>query len=145
MIEGHRILVLCTGNSCRSQMAEGYLAHFADRHMEVRSAGLEAHGLNPYAVEVMGEDGIDISGHTSDIVDVDLLAWATLVITVCSHADVHCPAAPANVEKRHIPFPDPAGGAGSEEEALERFRDVRDRIRIAMSAVIRELEQRRAS
>lgn len=144
MQPNERILVLCTGNSCRSQMAEGYLRHFGNERIQVRSAGLEAHGLNPRAVKVMAEDGIDISGHSSDRIDPDGLQWASLVITVCGHADQHCPAVPGGVEKRHIPFPDPAKETGSEREVLPKFREVRDRIRSAMLELVRELEQRRA-
>jgi len=144
MQPNERILVLCTGNSCRSQMAEGYLRHLGGEGIEVRSAGLEAHGLNPRAVKVMAEDGIDISGHSSDVVDPDGLRWASLVITVCGHADRYCPAVPGRVGKRHIPFPDPARETGSEQEMLSKFREVRDQIRSSMLGLVRELEQRRA-
>lgn len=106
------VLVLCTGNACRSQMAEGYLRHFGGQRIEVRSAGLESHGLNPRAVAVMNEDGIDITSHTSDRVDASLMDWADLVITVCGHADEHCPSLPSGGEKRHIGFADPAKATG---------------------------------
>ncbi|MCU7922341.1 MAG: arsenate reductase ArsC [Candidatus Thiodiazotropha sp. (ex Dulcina madagascariensis)] len=141
----NRILVLCTGNSCRSQMAEGYLRHFGGKGIDVRSAGIESHGLNPRAVNVMKEDGIDISGHTSDVIDDALIQWASLVITVCGHADQNCPALPDSVEKRHLPFDDPAKAIGSAAEIMLNFRAVRDQIRLEMLGVARELLQSSAA
>lgn len=136
-----RILVLCTGNSCRSQIAEAYLRYFGGGRLDVRSAGLESHGLNPYAVKAMKEDGIDITDHTSDVVSDDMMQWASLVITVCGHADRNCPALPGNVEKRHIPFDDPAKYKGADNEVMPKFRTVRDQIRKAMLGLVWELEQ----
>ncbi|MCU7906597.1 MAG: arsenate reductase ArsC [Candidatus Thiodiazotropha sp. (ex Epidulcina cf. delphinae)] len=140
-----RILVLCTGNSCRSQMAEGYLRHFGGKRIDVRSAGIESHGLNPRAVDVMKEDGIDISSYSSDIIDDAVIQWASLVITVCGHADRNCPVLPDNVEKRHLPFDDPAKATGSATEVTRKFRDVRDRIRLEMLRVVWELLQSSAA
>ena len=136
-----RILILCTGNACRSQMAEGYLRHFGGGRIAVRSAGIESHGLNPRAVRVMREDGIDISGHSSDTVNAAMLEWCDCVITVCSHADTHCPHVPAGVEKRHIGFADPAKAGGSDDEIMNAFREVRDQIRGAMLNVALALEK----
>lgn len=123
------ILILCTGNSCRSQMAEGYLQHFAGTDARVRSAGIETHGVNPRAIQVMREDGIDISHHTSNNVDEYLDIPFDYVITVCDHANEVCPVFPSNAKKLHHNFPDPAKAKGSEEEILNAFRNVRDEIK----------------
>lgn len=124
-----RILVLCTGNSCRSQMAEGYLRHFSQDKAIVKSAGIEAHGVNPIAIAVMKEDGIDISGHTSNFVDEYLSQDFDFVITVCDNARERCPVFPARTVKLHHNFPDPANATGSDEEVLETFRETRDLIK----------------
>lgn len=123
-----KILVLCTGNSCRSQMAEGYLRHYAGAKAEIYSAGIETHGVNPRAIQIMKEDGIDISHHTSNNIneykDIDF----DFVITVCDHAKEQCPFFPSNANKFHYNFPDPAKATGPEEEIISRFREVRDMI-----------------
>jgi arsenate reductase len=124
-----KILVLCTGNSCRSQIAEGYLRHFAGDKAEVYSAGVETHGVNPKAVAVMAEEGIDISGHTSDNVDQYLGMHFDYVITVCDNARERCPVFPSDAQKFHQNFPDPAKATGTEEEVMEAFRRVRQLIR----------------
>ncbi|WP_071458499.1 arsenate reductase (thioredoxin) [Bacillus massilinigeriensis] len=121
------IYFLCTGNSCRSQMAEGW----AKKHLEgweVKSAGLEAHGLNPSAVRAMEEVGIDISKQTSDVIHPAILNSANLVVTLCGHADDHCPATPPHVKRVHWGFDDPAKAEGTEEEKWSFFRRVRDEI-----------------
>lgn len=124
-----KILVLCTGNSCRSQMAHGYLNSFASGQLEVYSAGLETHGVNPRAIGVMKEDGIDISHHTSNnIKEYEALEF-DFVLTVCDNAKEHCPFFPAKVKTFHNNFPDPAKARGSEEEVMNEFRKVRDMIR----------------
>ena len=129
-----RILVLCTGNSCRSQMAEGFLRlhmtrlGFAEAAAMVRSAGLETHGLNPLAVKVMSESAGDISGHRSEQLDRYLKDEFDYVITVCGHAAEHCPTFPGPAERLHWPFDDPAQATGSESEILDEFRRVRDQI-----------------
>lgn len=123
------LLFLCTGNSCRSQMAEGYARALGDGALEVLSAGLEAHGLNPRAVAVMAEDGVDISGQESTPLTDEMLRRADVVITVCGHADARCPLLPPDVAKRHWPLPDPAQARGGEAEILAEFRRVRDAIR----------------
>ena len=123
------ILFLCTGNSCRSQMAEGWARHFAgDRHT-IQSAGLEAHGKNPRAIAVMREAGVDISGQESTPVTDAMLAAADIVVTVCGHADEQCPVIPAGVKKIHWPLSDPAKAAGSDDIVMEVFRASRDDIR----------------
>jgi arsenate reductase len=124
-----RILVLCTGNSCRSQMAEGWLRHFAGDRAEVDSAGVETHGVNPRAVEVMREAGIDLSSHTSDHIDAYRGQDFDLVLTVCDSARERCPYFPADAERLHHSFTDPAHATGTEEEILDSFRSVRDAIR----------------
>lgn len=118
-----RVLFLCTGNSCRSQMAEGWLRHLAAGRMEVESAGLEAHGLNPGAVEAMARRGIDIRSQTSKIVDDAMVARADLVVTVCGHADAHCPVLPPSVAKQHWPFDDPAQVKGDVAMVRHAFED----------------------
>lgn len=124
------VYFLCTGNSCRSQIADGFLKTLSGEKYEVRSAGLEAHGLNPRAVQVMKEAGIDISGNSSDVIDPDILNRATYVITLCGHADEHCPVIMnPNVIKWHWGFDDPAKATGTEEEILTQFRNVRDAIK----------------
>lgn len=124
-----KTLILCTGNSCRSQMAEAYLKKMG---VEAMSAGIEAHGLNQRAAKVMLEDGCDISSQDSKIVDEKMMNWADLIITVCGHADEHCPIVPPHVNKIHFPFTDPAKAEGTEEEILTTFRQVRDQIRNGM-------------
>lgn len=123
------ILVLCTGNSCRSQIAEGYLRHFAGEKAQVYSAGIETHGVNPRAVAIMKEDGIDISQHTSNHVDEYLGIDFDYVITVCDNAQERCPVFPSKAKKLHQNFPDPAKAKGSEEEIMAEFRRVRDMIK----------------
>ncbi|MDQ0242617.1 arsenate reductase [Bacillus fengqiuensis] len=123
------IYFLCTGNSCRSQMAEGWAKKHLGDEWEVRSAGLEAHGLNPNAVKAMKEAGIDISNQTSDVIDQEILNNADLVVTLCGHAADHCPVVTPRKEgarKIHVGFDDPAGKDWSE------FQRVRDEIGEAM-------------
>jgi len=123
------ILVLCTGNSCRSQMAEGYLRHFAAGKATVYSAGIETHGVNQKAIQVMAEDHIDISGHTSNHVDEYLDIPFDYVITVCDNANEACPFFPGKTERLHENFPDPAKAAGTNEAVMDQFRKVRDMIK----------------
>ena len=124
-----KVLVLCTGNSCRSQLAEGYLRHFAGDQAEIYSAGIETHGVNPKAIQVMAEDHIDISGHTSNNVDEYAGIDFDAVITVCDNANEACPYFPGNVERFHYNFPDPAKATGTPEEIINEFRRVRDMIK----------------
>lgn len=123
------ILVLCTGNSCRSQMAEGYLTHFAGTGYTVYSAGIEAHGVNPRAVAVMAEDGIDISGHTSNVIDDFNGVVFDYVITVCDNAKENCPYFPGGGKRFHQNFPDPAKAMGAEPAIFDEFLKVRDMIK----------------
>lgn len=124
-----KILVLCTGNSCRSQLAEGYIRHFGGDSVEVYSAGVETHGVNPRAIETIKEDGIDISGHTSNNLTEYLHLPFDLILTVCDHAQEVCPVFPGNAKKIHHNFPDPAKATGTEEEIQTAFRQVRDQIK----------------
>ncbi|SDK40064.1 arsenate reductase (thioredoxin) [Lacicoccus qingdaonensis] len=116
------IYFICTGNSCRSQMAEGLGRTILGDGWEVYSAGIETHGVNPKAIQVMDEIDIDISSQTSDLIEADILKRSDLVVTLCSDADVNCPVIPHGVEKEHWPFDDPAGKGWSE------FQRVRDEI-----------------
>ncbi len=122
------ILFLCTGNSCRSQMAEGFARRWAPPGTRVWSAGIEKHGLNPRAVRVMAEAGVPIDGQWSKTLAEIPLHEISEVITLCGHADETCPAFPRPVARDHWGFPDPARATGSEEEILARFREVRDGI-----------------
>ena len=124
------ILVLCTGNSCRSQLAEGYLRHFAGDKANVYSAGVETHGLNPRAITTMKEDGIDISGHTSNNILEYTGVEFDYVITVCDNAKERCPYFPSNAQKFHYNFPDPAKATGTEAEIERAFNEVRDMIKV---------------
>jgi arsenate reductase len=127
-----KVLFLCTGNSCRSQMAEGWARRLQDSAIEPYSAGIETHGLNARAVKVMSEAGIDISGHRSKLVDELRGIPFDCVVTVCDHANESCPVFPGRVRRIHAGFEDPprlAANARSEEEALEHYRRVRDEIR----------------
>ncbi|ANY67143.1 arsenate reductase (thioredoxin) [Paenibacillus sp. BIHB 4019] len=133
------IYFLCTGNSCRSQIADGFMKWLGGDKYEVKSAGLEAHGLNPRAVQVMREAGVDISSHTSDVIDPELLNRADYVITLCGHADEHCPVVSnPNVTKWHWGFDDPAKAAGTEEEIIAQFRIVRDSIKHRIEQFLQE-------
>ncbi len=127
-----KILFLCTGNSCRSQMAEGWARALKGDRIEPFSAGLEAHGLNPTAVRVMAEAGVDISGHASKTLDAVKGGEFDAVVTVCGDADERCPAFPGGTRKVHHGFDDPprlALRAKTEEEALQAYRRVRDEIK----------------
>ncbi|WP_143309099.1 arsenate reductase ArsC [Chitinophaga vietnamensis] len=124
-----KILVLCTGNSCRSQIAEGYLKYFAGNKAAVYSAGVETHGVNPRAVAIMQEDGIDISSHTSNNVNEYTHIPFDFVITVCDHAKERCPVFPAAARTFHENFPDPAKAIGSEAAIMAEFRKVRQLIK----------------
>ncbi|MDB5014996.1 MAG: arsC2 [Daejeonella sp.] len=124
------ILVLCTGNSCRSQLAEGYLRFFAGDKATIYSGGIETHGVNPRAIQTMADDHIDISKHTSNNVDEYVSIPFDYVITVCDNAKENCPYFPTNAEKFHYNFPDPAKAVGTEEEILEEFTRVRDLIKV---------------
>jgi arsenate reductase len=124
-----KVLVLCTGNSCRSQIAEGYLRHFAKDKAEIWSAGVETHGVNPKAISIMAEDGIDISGHSSNNISEYAQVPFDFVITVCDNAKERCPFFPGSAQKFHYNFPDPAKATGTEQEIMNQFRQVREMIK----------------
>ncbi len=127
-----KVLFLCIGNSCRSQMAEGWCRYLKDDVIEPYSAGIEAHGLNPNAVKVMAEAGVDISGHTSQYIDEFKDVQLDFIITVCDHANEHCPVFGGKTKVVHIGFDDPpklAQMAQSKQEALDCYRRVRDEIK----------------
>lgn len=132
MSQKPKILFLCTGNSCRSQMAEGWARHLKGDVLEPYSAGIEMHGLNPSAVRVMAEAGVDIAGHRSKkLEDVASIPF-DYVVTVCSHAHETCPIFPGKAKVVHVGFDDPprlAKTAATEEEALGHYRRVRDEIK----------------
>lgn len=129
------VLILCTGNSCRSHMAEGILRHAAGDLFDVQSAGSNPAGyVHPKAIEVMKEIGIDISGHTSKHMNDFLNRNVTTVITVCGNADQACPMFPGQVNRYHWGFDDPAHAKGTDEEVLAAFRDARDRIKLVFGA-----------
>ena len=140
-----RLMFLCTGNSCRSQMAEGWARTLGERNgehwLEVQSAGIEAHGKTPRAITVMQEAGVDISGQESTRVTDDMLEQTDLVVTVCGHADEHCPVLPAGTRKIHWPLDDPARAQGSEEEVMQFFRNSRDDIRSRVETLLSALKQ----
>ena len=124
------ILVLCTGNSCRSQMAHGYLEHFAKSRANIYSAGIETHGLNKKAVAIMKLDGIDISGHTSNHIDEYKTIDFDFIISVCDHANEHCPFIPSkNAVRLHHNFADPSKVEDSEEVIQEAFKTTRNEIK----------------
>ena len=142
--EKMRILFLCTGNSCRSQMAEGWARALKADSIEPYSAGIEKHGLNPNAVAVMLEAGVDITAQQSKNVDELPPVELDVVVTVCGHADDHCPIFPAATRVVHVPFDDPpklAADAATEEEALSHYRRVRDEIREFVACLPDSLSQ----
>jgi len=134
------LLFLCTGNSCRSQMAEGWARQFAPAWLQVDSAGIESHGKNPRAIAVMAEAGIDISGQESTRVTDAMIQAADVVVTVCGHADEHCPVLPPGTRKEHWPLHDPAKATGSEGEIMAVFRATRDEVRARVEDLIRRLD-----
>ncbi len=139
-----KLLFLCTGNSCRSQMAEGWTRRLKGALIEPFSAGLETHGLNPLAVQVMAEAGVDISRHRSKHVDELRSVPFDYVVTVCDHANEICPIFPVRVKHHHVGFDDPprlAKNARTEEEALGHYRRVRDEIRDFVNKLPDALEE----
>lgn len=138
------ILFLCTGNSCRSQIAEGWAKRFAPAGWSIESAGIEAHGKNPRAIAVMHEAGVDISSQESTRVTDAMLARADLVVTVCGHADEHCPALPTTAKKLHWPLNDPAKAEGNEEDVMQVFRASRDDIKDRIKGLMAELQKQPA-
>lgn len=123
------VLVLCTGNSCRSQIAHGYLQHFAGDRATIYSAGVEVHGVNPLAIETMKADGLDISNHTSNHVDECTAIPFDFVITVCDNAKERCPYFRTKAKKFHCNFPDPAKATGTPEEIRAEFERIRNMVK----------------
>lgn len=134
------ILFLCTGNSCRSQMAEGWGKLLAPAGWKIASAGIEQHGKNPRAIKVMAEAGIDISNQESTRLTDEMLDQADLVVTVCGHADEHCPVLPTGTRKIHWSLADPAKAEGSEMEIMNVFRASRDDIHRRVNELLTELK-----
>ncbi len=128
-MEQKKILVLCTGNSCRSQITEGYLRNFAAGRAKIYSAGVETHGVNPKAIDTMKDDGIDISFHTSNNVDEYRDIEFDFIITVCDNAKERCPYLPSKAIRFHYNFPDPAKAKGTEKEIDDEFKRVRGLIK----------------
>jgi len=133
-----RVLILCTGNSARSQMAEGLLRYLAGDQLDVFSAGSKPSTVNPLAIQAMNEHGIDISNHRSKHLSEFLKQPFDYVITVCDNAAETCPLFPGRAERIHWSFPDPASAVGSEEERLQVFRNVRDAIEVQLKAWLAE-------
>lgn len=134
------ILFLCTGNSCRSQMAEGWAKHKGAGWLKVESAGIEAHGKNHRAIAVMAEAGVDIEGQESTKLTDEMLRLADYVVTVCGNADELCPQLPAGVQKEHWPLADPAKVTGTDEEIMGAFRATCDEVKKRVYELIDRLE-----
>jgi len=138
------LLFLCTGNSCRSQMAEGWARELSGKEgldwLVVESAGIESHGKNPRAIAVMKEAGVDISGQESTRLTNEMLERADLVVSVCGHADENCPVLPSGTRKIHWPLDDPAKAKGDEQEIMQVFQDSRDDIRRRVSELLNQLK-----
>ena len=134
------VLFLCTGNSCRSQMAEGYANFLGAGKIEAQSAGIEAHGKNARAVAIMAEDDIDISDQESTMVSEEMLNWADVVVTVCGHADEHCPTVAKTLVRKHWPLNDPAKAQGNEDEITSEFRRIREDVKQRVIELIENLQ-----
>lgn len=140
MPDALNILFLCTGNSCRSQIAEGWVRHLGGDAVTGQSAGIEAHGKNPRAIAVMEEIGIDISGQESTIVNDRMLQEADVIVTVCGHADEQCPVLPPGITKLHWPLTDPAKATGTEEQIMTEFRATRDDVEGRVNALLESIK-----
>ena len=134
-----KILFVCTGNSARSQMAEGFARHFGQGRVEAYSAGMAPSALHPHAVRVMQEKGLDISAQQTKAFDWDLARRMDVVVTVCGNANETCPVLPPKVMRLHWPLEDPAAAAGSEETILATFRTVRDHVEMLVRGLVRDL------
>jgi arsenate reductase len=134
-----KVMFLCTGNSCRSQMAEGFARELGKGIIEPYSAGVIAAGVHPRAIAVMKELGIDISKQISEEMDIDCLKTMDIVITLCGHAEESCPATPPHIKRLHWPVEDPVGTIGTEEEIMKEFRRARDEIRAKIVNFISEV------
>jgi len=138
-MEKMRILFLCTGNACRSQMAEGWMRELSNNVIEVKSAGIEAHGQNERAISSMAEVGIDISEQESIRVNGEMLEWADLLVTLCDNAEEQCPVINPHTIKLHLPLPDPAKKKGSNEEIQAEFREAREKVKQRVTYVLEQL------
>lgn len=134
-----KVMFLCTGNSCRSQMAEGFAKEYGKGVIEAYSAGLKPAGVNPRAIAVMKEIGIDISTHTSKAIDEKLLKQMDIIITLCGHAEAMCPMTPPEIKKIHWPIDDPVGATGTEGEIMNAFRKARDEIKEEIVRLVSKL------
>ena len=134
-----RVMFVCTGNSARSQMAEGFARHIGRGRIEAYSAGMEPSQLNPFAVAVMQEKGVDISGQRSKGFDEAVARRMDLVVTVCGNADERCPVLPPEVKRLHWPLEDPAAATGSNDQILATFREIRDQIKVRVTELVRRL------
>jgi arsenate reductase (thioredoxin) len=134
-----KIMFLCTANSCRSQMAEGFAREFGKGIIEVYSAGLMAAGVQHRAIAVMKEIGIDISNQQSKEIDADLLGKMDIVVTLCGHAEETCPWTPPEIKRIHWPIKDPVGSTGTEEQIMKEFRRARDEIQEKVQALIKDI------
>lgn len=137
------VLVLCTGNSCRSQIAQGYLQYYAGVTASIYSAGIETHGVNPKAIQTMKEDGLDITHHTSNHIDEYRNIVFDFIITVCDNAKENCPYFPSTAKRFHHNFPDPAKAIGSDEDIMDSFRSVRNEIKQYCKTFVEENLQKK--
>lgn len=135
-----RILFLCTGNACRSQMAEGWMRELAKNTIDVKSAGIEAHGQNSRAINTMAEIGIDISAQDSVRVNGEILEWADILVTLCDNAEEQCPVVNPHSIKLHLPLPDPAKKKGTDEEIQAEFREAREKVKQRVNYVLEQLK-----
>lgn len=134
-----KVMFLCTANSCRSQMAEGFAKELGKGLLEVHSAGIFAAGVQERAIAVMKEIGIDISHQESKEIDVNLLKQMDIIITLCGHAEETCPWTPPHIKRIHWPIEDPVGTVGSEKEVMKEFRRARDEIKEKVQQLIEEI------
>jgi arsenate reductase len=135
-MEKLRVMFLCTGNACRSQMAEGWSKELASDLISVKSAGIEAHGQNKYAIDAMAQVGIDISQQESIRVNAEMLEWTDLLVTLCDHAEQQCPVVRPNTMKLHLPLADPAKVKGTEDEVKAEFIEAREKIKQRVEFVL---------
>jgi len=140
-----KVLFVCTRNSARSQMAEGFTRHYGQGRVETHSAGMKPTQLNPFAVAAMREKGIDISGQQSRPFDWDLARRMDVVVTVCGHANESCPVLPPEVKRLHWPLEDPAAAKGSDDEILTTFRQVRDQVESRVRELLRGFARERST
>ncbi len=134
-----KVMFLCTGNSCRSQMAEGFARERGKGLIDAYSAGISPAGVNPNAVRAMTEIGIDISAQSSESIDLELLDRMDMVVTLCGHANEMCPVTPTHIKRLHWPIDDPVGTTGTDEEVMAAFRKARDEIGIRVKSLVESL------